>query len=264
MASYFELSNPVHRRKRRTDAGGSRRPRRAEPERPIEPGRTNRGRVGAQTPGKHPGGPASLKLSDVGYQRPAPCPQPHGEYSCPRACGRGVPVPLASRVHEQPLDTVGRASRRPAGGPAPGRRTHRPAADRAGAPPEVDRELTPEERAAAEEYAQQLDAAPRAAPRRPGRPRRRPAGAAVLRAGRAAPVPARAPPRRRPHRHRRAGRRGGAPRAPPRRGRAGAAPGPQPAPARVRRGVSPVGCGGVGRLPAARLVPHTARVPGPT
>jgi hypothetical protein len=34
-----------------------------------------------------------------------------------------------------------------------------PAADAAGAPPGADRELTPEERAAAEEYAQQIDAA---------------------------------------------------------------------------------------------------------
>src|SRR5688500_4724480 len=30
-------------------------------------------------PRANPGGPASLKLSDVGYQRSHPCPQPHGE-----------------------------------------------------------------------------------------------------------------------------------------------------------------------------------------
>src|SRR5918998_844096 len=71
--------------------------------------------------------PLSLKLCDVGYQRAAACPQ--------RAVARrggGRPLP---------------SSPGPAGGPPPG------------APSDEEAELSPEERAAAEEYARQLDAA---------------------------------------------------------------------------------------------------------
>jgi hypothetical protein len=54
---------------------------------------------------------------------------------------------------EHPVD-------RPGAGPASGPAEAPPAADAAaGAPPGADRELTPEERAAAEEYARQIDAA---------------------------------------------------------------------------------------------------------
>src|SRR5688572_17116088 len=54
---------------------------------------------------------------------------------------------------EHPVDRPGAG---PASGPASGPADAPPAA---GAPPGADRELTPEERAAAEEYAQQIDAA---------------------------------------------------------------------------------------------------------
>jgi hypothetical protein len=54
---------------------------------------------------------------------------------------------------EHPVD-------RPGAGPASGPADAPPSADAAaGAPPGADRELTPEERAAAEEYARQVDAA---------------------------------------------------------------------------------------------------------
>jgi hypothetical protein len=53
---------------------------------------------------------------------------------------------------EHPVD-------RPGAGPASGSADAPTAADTAGAPPGTDRELTPEERAAAEEYGRQIDAA---------------------------------------------------------------------------------------------------------
>ncbi|HEU0170961.1 MAG TPA: hypothetical protein VFR26_05910 [Acidimicrobiales bacterium] len=53
---------------------------------------------------------------------------------------------------EHPVD-------RPGAGPASGSADAPTAADAAGAPPGTDRELTPEERAAAEEYGRQIDAA---------------------------------------------------------------------------------------------------------
>jgi hypothetical protein len=53
---------------------------------------------------------------------------------------------------EHPVD-------RPGAGPTSRTADAPPAADAAGAPPGADRELTPEERAAAEEYAQEIDAA---------------------------------------------------------------------------------------------------------
>ena len=59
------------------------------------------------------------------------------------------------------------------------------------APPSTT--CSPEERAAAEEFARQIDAARQQLLDAPAGLGRRPTGAAVLRAGRAAPVPARAP-----------------------------------------------------------------------
>ena len=194
--------------KRRTDAGGSRRP-------PTGSARCDRStRTHDVTPepvGTVAGSgaePRFPELSGVGYQRGA---RPSATIASRRRPAPDSPGALA-RERSMSLWTPGRASRRPRAR-RPSRRRRRPdagAAARCGAPRPVPTRPRADARGAGGRRgdARQIEAAQRAAARRPGRPGRR----ASMRLGSTSWPPSTcrspSPSSTRPAGHRRLGRRG--------------------------------------------------------